>query len=475
MFRSTCSLALAAAVASCATSAAAAEYRGMTAGWPYYASGYYAGYAPATYATTGGYYAARPVTVAYANPNYLAAYGAGNGNAATAYRPTVAAAGYYQQPAAAYYAPAYGAAPAAAYYPPQTAYYAPSQSYAISPAGGSSAGSEAAAYYGQPMTLNYVPPRYAYRTMYAPVPVYMYRPVTVYDPVVAQPTTCLQPQVPSTCQPQRTHWLSWLHPHNWFRGHSWYGGSSCCGYRGCGSPPVTAAYCPTNYCQTPQPYYPVVPQPAVIPTVPAVTTPPTLAPGSTIIPQAGPRVPSPPTRILPGTSTGGAADFQPRIIPNTTTPPTTSPNIPFTPIPGSSAPLPGTTTPPGSFGTGTGYAPASDPYRSSSTSSNTKTSGPVIRAPELNSPLPASVQPVPDLDARQPVAPLNRAPQLLAPRDKTAAHGDSRWAVVPAVWPSQAAQPASVRRPVMSTNAAEPAPVNSPKYDDSGWTSGRSW
>src|SRR5262245_20435028 len=198
------SLALAAAL-QCATTQAA-DYRGMPPGWPYNATGYYAGYAPSSGAA-GVYYAARPVTVAYANPTYYAAYG---GGAATAYRPTVAAAGYYQQPAAAYYAPTYAARPVA-YYPPQTAYYAPttvqyapSQSYAISPAGGSSAGSEAAAYYGQPTTLNYVPPQFTYRTTYAQVPVYMYRPVTAYDPVLAQPTTCMQPQVTSTCQAQRS-------------------------------------------------------------------------------------------------------------------------------------------------------------------------------------------------------------------------------------------------------------------------------
>src|SRR5207244_12400727 len=119
------------------------------------------------------------------------------GRSPVAYRP-ISVAGY--APAAgAYYGPAM---PATAYYAPVTANYAPSNSYAATPAGLSSGGSEAAAYLGQPTTLNYVPPRVTYRTTYAPVPVYMYRPVTAYQPVgayqaaIAQPATCLQA---STC------------------------------------------------------------------------------------------------------------------------------------------------------------------------------------------------------------------------------------------------------------------------------------
>ena len=54
---------------------------------------------------------------------------------------------------------------------PYAANYAPANSYAVTPAGLGSAGSEAAAYYGQPAPVNYVPPRYTYRTTYAAVPV----------------------------------------------------------------------------------------------------------------------------------------------------------------------------------------------------------------------------------------------------------------------------------------------------------------
>jgi hypothetical protein len=320
----------------------------------------------------------------------------------------------------------------------------------------------------------------------------MYRPVTVYQPVTGQPTTCLQPTTTTTCQPQRHRWFSWLHPHTWFGG-----GSRCCG-----SPPAT-----TVYCQPPcgaQPYYPVPQQPAVIQGVPAQVVP--MQPPMNLTPlPAGPRVPSPPTRILPGT--GGAADFQPRIqvgpttvtpLPSTTTPlpATTVPSTTFpgTTLPSTTTPLPSTTVP--SFDTRGNYPPSSDPYRASPPAPNTSASpgsniygsgyrsnstlersshdsGPVIRAPELNSALPPSVEAVPDLDARRPVAPINRAPQLLTPRDKTAIRGDQRWAVVPAVWPKQPATPAP-QRAVVQTKATQSAPPPaSVRYDDSGWTSGR--
>src|SRR5438876_7610973 len=226
------------AIAVLARSAAGGDYRGMTAGWPNYANGYYAANYPANYGAGPAYYVARPVATvayagqpaagtlygpvaaAYANPTYFAAYG----RSPAVYRPvsTVgyppAAPGYYAPATGAYYPPA---APTTAYYAPVTANYAPANSYAVSPAGLSSAGSEAAAYYGQPTPLNYVPPRVAYRTTYAPVPVYMYRPVTSYQPVTAyqpaigQPTTCLQASTCNTCQPQRRSCFSWLNPFTW--------------------------------------------------------------------------------------------------------------------------------------------------------------------------------------------------------------------------------------------------------------------
>lgn len=549
-----------------ASSAPAADYRGMTAGWPAYANGYYAANYPAGYATGPAYYVARPVaaagyagpsagtmyrpvTAAYANPNYFAAYG----RSPVAYRP-VSTAGY--APAGAYYAPAAGvydarAAQAPAYYAPVTANYAPANSYAATPAGFGSAGSEAAAYYGQPTALNYVPPRFAYRTNYAPTPVYMYRPVTAYDPITAQPVTCLQASTATSCQPQRSRCFSLLNP------FSWFGRGNSCGSGGCGSTPVpTTAYCGTAASQCgQQPYYPVQPFVPVNP-APMITLPPNQIPAypQGFVPPAGTRVPPPPTGaaaprgviINPGLS---PADLQPRLQPGTTFGPapggTFSPGGTFTPLPSNPAPggggftappgslppsggsfqtTPGSSAPPtgfgtGGFGTGANYVPAVDPYGSSTTltpannaaQAGNNNVGPnhsvfgsgyrgaparpdstrggdsnVIRAPDLGPAMPPSVQTVPDLDAPQTPRSTNIAPQLLDPRDKTAALGDRRWAVVPAVWPQKHRGPQEhSERPVVQTKAQQPAlnaglsngdqassPASSTSYDDRGWKTG---
>jgi len=540
----------AAALVALPAAALAGNYRGMTAGWPQYANGYYAAYYPAQPAAAPAYYVARPplaaapgggtvayvpVTAAYRNPTYFAAYG---GSPAA----PAASAGYGTgAPIAAYYAPT-----TPAYYAPATtAYYAPSYGssygYAVSPAGLSSAGSEAPTAYGQPYPMNYVPPRFTYRMTYAPVPVYVYRPVTAYDPVIAQTSTCQKVAVATTCQPQpqRQSWLSCLHPHNWF---SW------CRPRGCGTP---AAAPTTSYCGAPaiapttasctsgcgQPYYPTVPTTPVIPTVPApVTTVPSTAPITTTplpsgsVPPAGPRIVPPPTRSFPGTTVPGTtgtldpASIPPRLTPGTITTPgttTTPPSTTFPSTPGTTLPPttpPGsfpTTTPPSSFGapsgsfpSGTNYPPATDPYGSSapsatgtsydakSRSSNpaaksgtaTQAESKAIRAPELAPALPPNVEPVPDLDASRPERPVNRAPLLLDPRDKTAAKLRDRWAVVPAIWPSAADRAAATQeRELRRTSlvrydmappaaASRPASVSAPAtpyYDDSGWKSAR--
>jgi hypothetical protein len=457
--------------------AAHAQYRGMAAGWPSYASGSAAAYYAPSYGQPM-YYVARPigapaayapVTAAYANPAYFGAYNA--------------PATYAQRPATtAYYAP-----PArAAYYAPTTAAYAPSHSYSVSPAGGVSAGAEAYSGYGQPTAVNYVPPRFVYRTTYAAVPVYSYRPVTVYDPVTSQPVTCLQPATTTQCQTQRQRWFS----HSWF---NWWKPS--CGSGGCGPAPATTSYCTSGYCG--QPYYPVQPQ-VVIPTVPAPTRPGTIItqplPGGL---PAGPTVPSPPTRFgVPG---GAAvpADVPPTLSPDRFTPRpapgATNPTFPVDPIPGGAlGPSPATPfTPPagGGFGapfpSGANYPPISDPYTSSSASRA------VIRQPQRPSeqatadrqsppvgpaPSPAT-RPVPDPDAQQEPRPINRAPQLLDPRDKTAARGDQRWAVVPAVWPQQPAAQEHPYRVVQERSHSEPGqPAVIPsEYDDGGWKSARTW
>jgi hypothetical protein len=502
--------ALVAIVTAIATApASAADYRGMGAGWPVYANGYYAANYPANTAAGAAYYVARPVATvayagqppsgtmympvraAYANPTYFAAYG----RSPVAYRPvstmgypTVAGYG----PTTAGYASAAGYAPTTAYYAPVTANYAPANSYAVTPAGMSSAGSEAAAYFGQPTPPNYVPPRVAYRTTYAAVPVYMYRPVTTYQPVMGQPVTCLQASTATMCQPQRSRCFSWFNPLTWFSHGS------------CGAAAPTTAFCGTGACG--QPYYPTQPVVPVVPVVPAPTPtlppnaiPATPAPGLPFrtIP-AQPTVPAYPTRpFVPGTVVPGASGVitDPANIPPTLAPRTVVPGGPIiTPItpgttfpaqPGGITPInPGFGTPsfpttPGApgFGSGTNYAPAVDPYGAMLTPANSygpangvttsnmhtgpahsvfgsgyrgssatrpessrpnATEGGAIRAPELGPALPPSVQIVPDLDAPSSPGPTNSAPPLLDPRDKTAGR-DPRWAVVPAQWPKKEA------------------------------------
>lgn len=504
----------------------AADYRGMSSGWPVYANGYNAAGYAAQPASGPAYYVARPVSAnqlaapsrtgvmympvraAYANPRYYAAYG----RSPVGYQPVQTAG--YASAGGAYYAPA----ATNTYYAPVTANYAPANSYAVTPAGMSSAGSEAATYYAQPTTVNYVPPRYSYRPAYAAVPVYMYRPVTTYDPITAQPVTCLQPTTASTCQPtcqKQRSCFSWLNPLNWF------GRGSSCGSSRCGAAPVpTTSYCGTAASQCGQPYYPVQPGIPVVPgpatTLPPTTLPPNAipaVPGSTFIPRGGTTVPPPPT--VPFGSRGGItttpgaqpADLQPR-LPAGTPVPGPAGSFPsgsgtFTPLPSTTAPQGGSfgapppTSPPGSFGTSTNFPPAADPNSPaqappSQADSNEKSSAapekssspprsvfgsgyrttpapssdqPVIRAPELRPAMPPHVETVPDIDAPKTPRPVNSAPQLLNPRDKTARYG-SRWAVVPALWPQspkRSLQPVSLRTPQI------PPPTSATLYDDRGW------
>lgn len=506
-----------------------ADYRGAASGWPTYSNGYYAANYPTNNGAGAAYYVARPVTaagyagtpgmvtyvparVAYANPTYYSAYG----RAPIMYRP-VSAAGY---------------APTTAYYAPVTANYAPANSYAVQPAGLGSAGSEAANYYGQPTTVNYAAPQYTYRPNYAQVPVYMYRPVTAYDPITAQPTTCLQPSTYNSCQPQpqRQRCFSLLNP------FSWFGSGSSCGSRGCGTsscgPPSCGQQptsCQTNYCGQAyqpsgcgqQPYYPVQPMTPAVPYIPAQPAPinsyPAMPRG--FIPSGGTTIPPPPTgAAAPGSRTIIPAEVAPSLAPR--------PTGPFTPLPGNAIPgqpvNPGFSQPPGSFqtnpgqpgmpsgtgsfGTGTNYPPASDPYNAPLTpveksSGNPAPSGGasvtgsgfrasdstesnVIRQPSSSRALPPSVQTVPDIDSPSAPRPINSAPKLIDPRDKTARLGN-RWAAVPAKWPEQNVPAKQLQdRPVTQLRAYEAqnvsGPMNSPyknsaplvnaaKYDDGGW------
>jgi hypothetical protein len=337
----------------------AADYRGMPAGWPHYA-------APATNlppamgspSLGGVVVVARPaslsagavayvVPVAYGAPvRYVAApsgYGYGYAPPVTAYRPA---------PVVAYLPVTSGSAPGNAYVASTYGTTARYASYAVTPAGLSSGGSEAAAYYGQPTPVNYVPPQFVYRTTYAAVPVYLYRPVTVYDPATGQPTTCLQPSTTTQCQPQRHRWFSWLHPATWFGGG--------CGASGCQPPAATTTYCASGACQgvpsscgastCGQPYYPTSPAAPAIPSVPApgttVTPPATTIPSiprGTVIPPAGTTIPPPPTRVPSGASGLSPADLPPRLSPGTTITP--APGGTFTPQPGSVPSGPGTAPP----------------------------------------------------------------------------------------------------------------------------------
>jgi hypothetical protein len=121
----------------------------------------------------------------------------------------------------------------------------------------------------------------------------------------------------------------------------------------------------------------------------------------------------------------------------------------------------------------------------------------VIRQPGAPT-LPPNVRTVPDLDEPPLPRPVNSAPQLLNPRDKTAtrtslgdgarrglvnAGRDSRWGVVPAQWPTtERASGQLSQRPVTPRSVHElrdaSGLANSPyasqqeshrQYDDGGW------
>lgn len=355
----------------------AADYRGMPAGWPYAAVPSAAVQPGLGYAAPGSVAsAARPaslsngglayvVPVAYGAPvRHVAAqggYGYGYAAPITSYRPT---------PIVAYLPVVSGSAPGNAYVAGTYGTPARYASYAVTPAGLSSSGSEAASYYGQPTPLNYVPPPFVYRTTYAAVPVYLYRPVTVYDPVTAQPTTCLQPSTTTQCQPQRHRWFSWLHPATWF-------GRNACGPSGCQPPAATTSYCTSGTCQPVastcgatgcgQPYYPTQPATPAIPAPSTTVTPPATTipaiPRGTIIPPAGTTIPPPPTRVPSGSSGLSPADLPPRLTPGTTITPV--PSGTFTPQPGTSPSVPGTVPP------ATGQPPATPPAGSFPTTPST--------------------------------------------------------------------------------------------------------
>ena len=420
---------------------------------------------------------------AVAQTNYVRGFPAGQGVYYNGYYG--AAPSYaYAAPQTAYYPPAYQArqayypsgvavAPSAqagriAYYaPPAVADYAPSSpGYAISPAGGASAGAEAFAYYGQQQPLNYVPPTYRYETRMMQVPVTYYRPVVVYQPGAVAATTCQRASTATQCQPQRSRLFSWLH------GNS---ASTTCNYGSCSAAPAACGAVP---------YYNTVPgalAPAtVVPTTPSRGFNNILTPRTT--------VPAPATGVI-----GVPADNQPFIAPGTV--------VPGTSIPGSFRTLPGTTTPtrPDSFNpsSGLGTGASSNPstvnrpvfgskFRANpdKSISDIQLSRPTISEPGMKQPqvsAPASsIRPVPDPEPGQRIKPGSRAPALINPNDKTARAraiqplGAATYGVVPARWPEKShevnykVQAASTEMP-----AAQKTAPQEEKWDDSGWKSAR--
>jgi hypothetical protein len=107
-------------------------------------------------------------------------------------------------------------------------------------------------------------------------------------------------------------------------------------------------------------------------------------------------------------------------------------------------------------------------FRSSSdrTNSQLPLQGPsTITEPGLNLP-PSSVQPLRDPHGEE--RNRNRAPQLLAPGDRTAKL-NQRWAVVPAVWPVKMTEAQPVRQ--ATPELAPVAPHT--QLDDGGWKSAK--
>lgn len=390
----------------------------------------------------------------------------------------------YAYPPAASNAAAYQAAYPTIRLSPQTAYYAPAApvaNYTLAPAGGASAGSEAFAYYGQSTPLNYVAPTYSgYQARVVQVPVTYYRPYTAYQPGVAVPTTCQRATYGTVCQPA---------PRRWFSCRDWLFHKKPCGTPAAAVPvatmPVAAvpavtprAVCYGSTCVPQQcgtPYYNTVPPANVVPGT-------TIVPGTTVVPgtpvSPGIRgvlpptiVPPPGTRSIPGVTVpsgaGDGADITPRISP------------------GTSVPVPAF---PGIAPSGASYRPESQRRSVTSSGSSRENAQSPYRGPALSQPTISepslgprrSVQPVPDPAASQPrerSAPANRAPQLIAPNDRTAAvapsrRGNAAVGVIPAQWPEKSvAKPAAESRSSIQPVSRQVAVPAEKVWDDTLWKS----
>ncbi len=451
----------------------AGNLRGMPANQTAYFGGYYGRYAPAQVY----YVPAQAPQTAYYAPAY-------------AQQPYATSAYYPQQVAVptartAYYAPPINYAYAR--YAPVTAYSLPAATYAVTPAGGSTAGAEAYGNYGQAIPVNYATPAYQYQTRMVQVPVTYYRPVTVYDPVTAQPTTCLKACTTTQCQPSR------------FRLFPWFRRTTCGTSGSCGTASTTA-YCNPTGCGTSNcgaaPYYNATPQP--VGTIPLGSAPVGSFPSAT--PPRGLRgilnppttVPPPGTRVIVPSGSGNAvpggtfpSGGQPGFVPSgggtSVEPADIAPAI----QPGGSRPstFPGTTpSPPAGSFRGSGF-------RGELGTDTEAYNGPKLNRPTISEPgsagaQPNSLRPVPDPDANRRVKPSNRAPALINPGDRTATQAglsrvsDSQtWAVIPATWPTkspyQNASSIEVREAKMTQQPLVPTAPQEEVWDDSGWKSAR--
>ncbi|MEX2027626.1 MAG: hypothetical protein WEH44_09995, partial [Pirellulaceae bacterium] len=110
-------------------------------------------------------------------------------------------------------------------------------------------------------------------------------------------------------------------------------------------------------------------------------------------------------------------------------------------------------------------------------------SGPTLSQPTISEPSLGprrSVQPVPDPAAAQPrerTAPANRAPQLIAPNDRTAAvapspRGNAAAGVIPALWPEKSvAQSTADSRSSIQPVSRQVAVPAEKVWDDTLWKS----
>jgi hypothetical protein len=259
-------------------------------------------------------------------------------------------------------------------------------------------------------------PQVRYRTHWVQVPVTVYRPVTGTDPMTGCPTTCLQPCTTSRWQLRRVPVVTYRPQ---FRCLSWFRNLFRCQRQ---PAPVCPPTSPPAVMGT-TPVVPGLPAPNV--TIPPYYSP---SPGATLAPAPG-------ATTVPGagspsgaTSSPAPADTRPTLQPNSA----------------SSNPPPATTR-----------AAPTQANSAGATQNRRDHSTPVNAGP------PSVVTPIPDPEMPRMTAPRHDPPELLNPRDRTAARG--AWEVVPISWSAPS------RQPRFTTPAQSTAPRVD--FDDSGWRS----